>query len=268
MVLLFNAVIFVMVAVVLIKHVMGDVKRGGKPEKKKVAKATIKSIVGLVSVMTLFGLSWLFGALNVGKASIVFQWFFVLLNAFQGFFLFIFFCIIGKDARDEWKDLFMFVRRDTLTSTFRTHIKQGHNAETPSTKKTDLSSKDYSLDSKHGSFGLVSDVTGKQNDPSRNIAKEPTVKSTNPTDEQNTDFGTEIMAINNEDKSDIGELNNGTLDDKEFGIHDSTVDNFEEPTMSLASTTETEIKPAMSHSDHHDSVSTPSDPQADFDTEP
>ncbi len=67
----------------------------------------------------MFGLSWLFGALTIAEASIVFQWLFVIFNSLQGFFLFIFFCVIGKDARDEWIQLFTCGRKNnTRRSTY------------------------------------------------------------------------------------------------------------------------------------------------------
>ena len=66
--------------------------------------------MSIASVMFLFGLTWLFGALTVtgfgdSKASTAFQVLFVILNAFQGFFIFLFFCVFSKDARDSWLEL-------------------------------------------------------------------------------------------------------------------------------------------------------------------
>ena len=40
--------------------------------------------------MVLFGLTWLFWVMTVREASIVFQFLFVISNAFQGFFFFVF----------------------------------------------------------------------------------------------------------------------------------------------------------------------------------
>ena len=88
------------------KHSKRGIQRA-KDDKdaKKVAKATLKTLLSLVSVMLMFGLSWLFGALSVSQAAIVFQWLFVIFNTTQGFWLFVFFCVIGNDAREEWKKL-------------------------------------------------------------------------------------------------------------------------------------------------------------------
>lgn len=97
-ILVFNTVVFVLVIRVLLKH--SRKKIGSKDGKKY--KATFKTLISIASVMLMFGLSWIFGAFTISTASIAFQWLFVIFNAFQGFFLFIFFCIIGQDAREEW----------------------------------------------------------------------------------------------------------------------------------------------------------------------
>ena len=107
-VLLFNLVIFAMVIRVLIKHSRKKIRRINQQLDRK---AAIKLLVSIVGVSSLFGLTWLFGALTVtGLAdpisSTVFQVFFVILNAFQGFFIFLFFCVFSGDARESWLKIF------------------------------------------------------------------------------------------------------------------------------------------------------------------
>lgn len=88
------------------KHSKRNIKRAkDENNKKKLVSSTVKTLVSIVSVMLMFGLSWLFGALSIAEAAIVFQWLFVIFSTSQGFLLFLFFCVIGKDARDEWKKL-------------------------------------------------------------------------------------------------------------------------------------------------------------------
>ena len=74
-------------------------------KQKKLSKGIFKAMISIVSVMMMFGLSWIFGAFSVSEGAIVFQWLFVIFNTTQGFMLFVFFCVIGGDARDEWKNL-------------------------------------------------------------------------------------------------------------------------------------------------------------------
>ena len=99
-ILIFNVVIFVMVIRVLVKH---SRKKIGRTNQQLDRKTAIKILISIVGVSSLFGLTWLFGALTVTgfadpMSSTTFQVFFVILNAFQGFFIFLFFCVFGSDA--------------------------------------------------------------------------------------------------------------------------------------------------------------------------
>ena len=99
---------FVVIARVLIKHSkkkLQNMKGDKEKEQKNRAKGISKTLFSIVSVMTMFGLSWFFGAFSIGGGALVFQWLFVIFNTTQGFMLFIFFCVIGSDAREEWKNL-------------------------------------------------------------------------------------------------------------------------------------------------------------------
>ena len=96
-----------MVIRVLIKHTRNTLGRTKEQMNKKTA---IRLLISIAGVMFLFGLTWLFGALTVTgfgdtRASTAFQVLFVLLNAFQGFFIFLFFCVFSKDPRDSWLEL-------------------------------------------------------------------------------------------------------------------------------------------------------------------
>ena len=102
--LVFNTVVFVMVTVVLVKHTRKKLTKDSI-KKREVTRGTIKAVISIFSVMLMFGLSWLFGALTVSGAAHFFQWPFVIFTTMQGFFLFLFFCVIGDDARSEWLKL-------------------------------------------------------------------------------------------------------------------------------------------------------------------
>ena len=103
-ILIINVVIFVLVTRVIIRHTRSKLDRANEQMKKRTA---IRLIIGIAGIMLLFGLTWLFGALTVtgfgsATASTAFQVLFVICNAFQGFFIFLFFCVFNKDARDLW----------------------------------------------------------------------------------------------------------------------------------------------------------------------
>ena len=125
---------FIVIARVLIKHSkkkLENMKGDKEKEQRKRAKGISKTLFSIISVMTMFGLSWFFGAFSIGAAAEVFQWFFVIFNTTQGFMLFIFFCVIGSDAREEWKNLLTcnrYRQKKRLTGQVSTisHSRQGN----------------------------------------------------------------------------------------------------------------------------------------------
>ena len=99
---------FIIIGRVLIIHSkkkLDNLKNERDREQKKRAQGILKALISIVSIMIMFGLSWFFGALSIGDGTIVFQWLFVIFNTTQGFMLFLFFCVIGDEARGEWKNL-------------------------------------------------------------------------------------------------------------------------------------------------------------------
>ena len=98
-VMIFSIIMVVLAFRLVVQQNRKKFFQGG--EKYRV-KLTIKSIVSLVWLIVLFGVCWLFGLMTVREASTVFQYLFVLCNAFQGFYFFLFVCLNQKEARDFW----------------------------------------------------------------------------------------------------------------------------------------------------------------------
>lgn len=65
-------------------------------------------MISISGVMFLFGITWLFAILTFSVTGLreTFQILFTLFNSFQGFFIFLFFCTINKEARESWRELF------------------------------------------------------------------------------------------------------------------------------------------------------------------
>ncbi len=97
----------------------------------------------------MFGLSWFFGALTVVDAHQAFQWLFVIFNSLQGFFLFIFFCVVGKDARAEWLNVLRCGRKKAMKSS------TGSNSHSRGTFKKPRSTDETNLTSHHRSHTLM-----------------------------------------------------------------------------------------------------------------
>ena len=103
-IVIFNTVIFIWIIVVLIRHSKGQAAQ----RKETVDKQTIiRLLISISGVMFLFGPTWLFAILTFSfpglreTGSVLFTIF----NVFQGFFIFLFFCVISKEARESWKEL-------------------------------------------------------------------------------------------------------------------------------------------------------------------
>ena len=99
-ILLFNIIIFIVVLTVLIKHTRN--KLGETTNDKKQIKTNIRLTISLFGVMVLFGLTWVLGAFTISEASLTFQILFAVFNSLQGFFIFVFFCVLSSDVRGLW----------------------------------------------------------------------------------------------------------------------------------------------------------------------
>ena len=100
-VLLFNTVMFVVVIKVVVRNTLG---RMTKQNQSINPKSAFKKLISITGIMSLFGLTWIFGALTISGASLPFQILFVVFNGFQGFFIFLFLCVFSMDARELWKE--------------------------------------------------------------------------------------------------------------------------------------------------------------------
>ena len=97
-ILLFNIVIFVVVISVLVKHARKQIDSSDKSNQQTV----IRVMLTIMGLMALFGLTWIFAAFTVSAASTAFQFLFAIFSSLQGFFIFLFFCVFGKEGRELW----------------------------------------------------------------------------------------------------------------------------------------------------------------------
>lgn len=101
----FNIVIFVVVLSVLIKHSKKKIQRAKASADGSSKEATIRLLISIFSIMNMYGLTWIFAILAFTQATFAFQLLFAIFNSLQGFFMFLFFCVLGKEARDSWTTL-------------------------------------------------------------------------------------------------------------------------------------------------------------------
>ncbi len=110
LILLINLIILLWVAVIVVRSTRDKYNR---TNENIGPKGVIRLIIGLLGISCLFGATWLFAAFTVTISGnnilrTLFQALFVISATFQGFFLFLFFCVLDQKARDSWKEAFTF----------------------------------------------------------------------------------------------------------------------------------------------------------------
>ena len=99
LVLIFNSIMLAAAVWISLSHNRRKAKRLNS-STRRIVHDTLKALISIVGLAFLFGVTWLFGALTVSGTQSVFHYLFVLFNAFQGLYLFIFMC------GDTWKKSF------------------------------------------------------------------------------------------------------------------------------------------------------------------
>ena len=149
LVILFNACIFIASSYVVIRLKVSQQKsklaRKGSQKQQKFpmsSKDTCKLLALLAGFMSLLGLSWtillftVVGADTNIYAAFAIQWLFVFFNSLQGFFLFVFFVALNRDARNLWYN-FLCSCLKRKRGAYSTRIK--HSSISGNTASTKLS---------------------------------------------------------------------------------------------------------------------------------
>lgn len=126
-VLIFDVIVAVLVQCSI--HTLGKVKEIDQ-------KTTICLLLVIVGVTFLFALTWTFGAFAISSTSLTFQILFAVFNTLLGFFIFLFFCVLNKDARGAWKKVLTcnFSGTSFTVSLATGHITSKAEAETPTSQ--------------------------------------------------------------------------------------------------------------------------------------
>ncbi|XP_067947583.1 adhesion G-protein coupled receptor G4-like [Watersipora subatra] len=101
LVLIANTVAFILV----VKQLRRVARRRGSTyseshlEKKRNMSMQLR---GAVAVFILLGLTWIMAAFTAIENNVVFSYLFTIFNSLQGFFLFIFYCVLKRDAQLSW----------------------------------------------------------------------------------------------------------------------------------------------------------------------
>uniref|UniRef100_A0A7N5K5U2 Adhesion G protein-coupled receptor D1 n=1 Tax=Ailuropoda melanoleuca TaxID=9646 RepID=A0A7N5K5U2_AILME len=141
-----NAGILIAVTRVISQISADNYKIHGDPSAFKL---TAKAVAVLLPIL---GTSWVFGVLALNSQALVFQYIFAVLNSLQGFFIFLFHCLLNSEVRAAFKHktkvwtLTSSSARNTNVKPFSSDIMNGTRPGTVSTK---LSPWDKSSHSAH-----------------------------------------------------------------------------------------------------------------------
>ncbi|XP_072014184.1 adhesion G-protein coupled receptor D1-like [Amphiura filiformis] len=100
-IILLNLILLCIVARILYRSIR-SVDKAGSDKIKAFWTAT----KGTLTLTPLLGITWIFGFMAVGGATLVFQYIFIVLNSLQGVLFFLFFCFLNKEVREKVKRLF------------------------------------------------------------------------------------------------------------------------------------------------------------------
>ncbi|CAI9728715.1 adhesion G-protein coupled receptor G6-like [Octopus vulgaris] len=148
-VLLFNLTIFSLIIGRLISM---------KNDKKFEHKARKLRLFGIIGVFFLLGLSWILAFFTFGEAALVFKYLFAIFNTLQGLFIFIFYCLYKKDARDVICMYLCIQKKEDLKSNTKYKTNTQDSSEGKMLGKQNL----YNSDSSSGA--VSSKVTNSDGD--------------------------------------------------------------------------------------------------------
>ena len=108
---LMNAVMFVCITFIQLRYICCTRRQRTMDSKndsksKNTTGENFIIILKLWCILCLFGLTWLFGALTITEtASFIFSTLFAIFTSLQGFFIFVFLCVLSKDALRTYKHI-------------------------------------------------------------------------------------------------------------------------------------------------------------------
>ena len=108
--------------------------------------ASLKLYVkGLFGLLFLLGATWSVGILSVTYPSVTITYMFTILNSTQGFFIFIFNCIMNKKIRNEGKELFNMAMSRLLHTKKRTLLSRHESTSSSYSTRSNTSNTDSTL---------------------------------------------------------------------------------------------------------------------------
>ncbi|XP_078620444.1 adhesion G-protein coupled receptor G7-like isoform X1 [Branchiostoma floridae x Branchiostoma japonicum] len=142
-ILLFNLVLFCIILYNLAKRERKQIKLTGSKKDESDPKWIVRQLRRAVSLLVLFGLTWMFGFFVINDTRIVFAYLFCIFNTLQGLFIFIFHCVLREDVQKWWDKVYCkgrkkdryIVKRSTFSSSTGRTPERIHLNVTPTTSR-------------------------------------------------------------------------------------------------------------------------------------
>ena len=131
----------------------------------------VKLLLSSIGIMCLFGLTWLFAVFiftsQNAEVSFALQFVFAFFNVFQGFYIFLFFVVLSRDARKAWRGLFCkCLIKEKSPSTYKLQSSKSTNARAnkPSSSYSTIETKSKNNDhaSHHDNIELEEKLLAEQ----------------------------------------------------------------------------------------------------------
>ncbi|XP_025098275.1 adhesion G-protein coupled receptor G6-like isoform X3 [Pomacea canaliculata] len=140
--------------------------------------STIQRLRGAVGVVILLGLTWIFAIFAIDLASVPFYYLFAIFNSLQGLFIFVFYCVLKRDARQAWKRKLPCLPEEEESVSSR--------GEKTKAAQTGTSSRSYSRDAVATTY-VNSTSSAKDSDRDAKITSRAKNESTSSLLEENSD---------------------------------------------------------------------------------
>ncbi len=98
-ILIFTLILFFVAFMIILRY---SAKERRTKRKLKRRRAAVRTIFTIIAVLTVLGLTWLFGAFTVLRASVYTEYLFVIFNSLLGLNIFLIFVVFAKETRNLW----------------------------------------------------------------------------------------------------------------------------------------------------------------------
>lgn len=82
-----------------------SVRPPARPVDKDRGREGLLQLRRAFGILILVGLTWMFGFFAISDSRLIFTYTFSVLNCFQGFSIFVFYCVTQRNVRDSWMAL-------------------------------------------------------------------------------------------------------------------------------------------------------------------